>query len=123
MYGVWPHRIDTNYHASCTTRLAHSCSPTTYVYAYPFPPCISLSSTPLSLLSDTVMLNPNTQDSPSVKIMFKDYVQPPQKIRFPELAAVLEVASQEMAKVRHTQQTLSYIVCVLCVYIQYVYNS
>ena len=49
--------------------------------------------------TDTVILNPNTQDSPSIKIMFRDYVKPPQKIRFPELAAVLEVASQEMAKV------------------------
>jgi phosphatidylinositol-4,5-bisphosphate 3-kinase len=26
---------------------------------------------------DTVMLNPNTQDSPSIKIKFKDYVDPP----------------------------------------------
>ncbi|CAI8031374.1 Phosphatidylinositol 4,5-bisphosphate 3-kinase catalytic subunit beta isoform [Geodia barretti] len=51
---------------------------------------------------DTVILNPNTQDSPSIKIMFRDYVKPPQKIRFPELAAVLEVASQEMAKYNHS---------------------
>ena len=51
------------------------------------------------LPTDTVILNPNTHDSPSIKIMFRDYVKPPQKIRFPELATVLEVASKEMAKV------------------------
>ena len=55
---------------------------------------------PLPLSPDTVMLNPNTQDSPSIKIKFKDYVPPPQYIMFPELATVLEVASQEMAKVQ-----------------------
>ena len=60
----------------------------------------SLKSVPSPLSPDTVMLNPNTQDSPSIKIKFKDYVPPPQCITFPELATVLEVASQEMAKVQ-----------------------
>ncbi len=40
------------------------------------------------------MLNPNTQDSPSIKIRFKDYGSGP--VTFPNLEVVLEVASKEI---------------------------
>lgn len=40
------------------------------------------------------MLNPNTQDSPSIMIRYKEYSEKP--IVFPKLEAVLEVASREM---------------------------
>ena len=42
----------------------------------------------------TVMLNPNTQDSPSIMIRYKEYAEKP--IVFPKLEAILEVASREM---------------------------
>ena len=42
----------------------------------------------------TVMLNPNTQDSPSIMIRYKEYSEKP--IVFPKLEAILEVASREM---------------------------
>ncbi len=40
------------------------------------------------------MLNPNTQDSPSIMIQFKDYSTGP--VTFPDLEVVLEVASKEI---------------------------
>lgn len=42
----------------------------------------------------TVLLNPNTQDSPSIMLNFKEYAASP--IMYPDLEKVLEVASQEM---------------------------
>jgi len=42
----------------------------------------------------TVMLNPNTQDSPSIMIQFKDYDVG--SISYPDLDVVLEVASKEI---------------------------
>ena len=77
---------------------------------------LSLSSSlppflPPSLLpppSDTVMLNPNTQDSPSIKIIFKDYA-PNKYIAFPKLDVVLEVAAKEMEKVSIVYNNYMYI--------------
>lgn len=51
----------------------------------------------LYLLSGTVILNPNTQDSPSIMIRYKEFSDKP--IVFPKLDAILEVASKEMALV------------------------
>jgi len=51
----------------------------------------------------TVILNPNSQDSPSIQIKFQDYGPKwPHPIVYPKLESVLEVASDEMAHVRHT---------------------
>lgn len=46
----------------------------------------------------TVLLNPNTQDSPSIMIRYKEYSDKP--IVFPKLDAILELASKEMDSVR-----------------------
>jgi phosphatidylinositol-4,5-bisphosphate 3-kinase len=43
------------------------------------------------------MLNPNTQDSPSIMIRYKEFSDKP--IVIPKLEAILEVASKEMALV------------------------
>ena len=43
------------------------------------------------------MLNPNTQDSPSIMIRYKEYANNP--VVFPRLETVLEVASKEMDSV------------------------
>ena len=49
------------------------------------------------LPTGTVLLNPNTQDSPSIMIRYKEFSDKP--IVFPKLDAILEVASKEMALV------------------------
>lgn len=43
------------------------------------------------------MLNPNTQDTPSIMIRYKEYSDKP--IVFPKLDAILEVAAKEMTSV------------------------
>lgn len=43
------------------------------------------------------MLNPNTQDSPSIMIQYKEYSSKP--VVFPILDTVLEVAAKEMESV------------------------
>ena len=40
------------------------------------------------------MLNPHTQDSPSIMIQYKDYGSGP--VSYPDLDVVLEVASKEI---------------------------
>ena len=52
--------------------------------------CVGL----LVVFAGTVMLNPNTHDSPSIKILYKEYSSTP--IIYPKLESVLEVASKEM---------------------------
>lgn len=51
----------------------------------------------LFFLTGTVIRNPNTQDSPSIMMRYKEFSDTP--IVFPKLEAVLEVASKEMAAV------------------------
>lgn len=46
----------------------------------------------------TVILNPNTQDSPSIMIRYKEFSDKP--VVFPKLEAILEVAANEMDSVR-----------------------
>lgn len=48
----------------------------------------------MSICIGTVILNPNTQDSPSIMIRYKEFSEKP--VVFPKLEGILEVASKEM---------------------------
>ena len=50
-----------------------------------------------TLSAGTVLLNPNTQDSPSIMIRHKEFSDKP--VVFPKLGAILDVASKEMESV------------------------
>ena len=49
------------------------------------------------MILGTVILNPNTQDSPSIMIRYKEFSEKP--VVFPKLEGILEVASKEMESV------------------------
>ena len=85
----WEH-LDVTWDLSPPPSSLHTCTHThTHTFHLPTP--------------GTVILNPNSQDSPSIRIKFQDYGPKwPHPIVYPKLESVLEVASDEMAHVRHT---------------------
>ncbi len=65
----------------------------------------SMSFIPITV--GTVMLNPNTQDSPSIMIRYKEY-STNMPVVFPKLDTILELASKEMDSVSSIFYTHTY---------------